>query len=189
MHSNSPVRLDHGVPDLWQYDLTIGTNKVIMPFMDVWPNDIDVKESLLDEGFDALENCHQGDRLSENRIERTFQVLHIAHGKVNFRPTASLNLIGSFGDSSSLWIGSRWSQMRSSSLVNAARSEGCNWQSPIDTRMRRSSESSLIFSERLVGSVINDLSSVAEQSASEPALGSMRAALCSDRTSEEEIGA
>lgn len=54
VHSDGPVRLDHCLPDLWQDDLAIGSYEVVVAFVHVGADDIDVEEGLLDEFFHAL---------------------------------------------------------------------------------------------------------------------------------------
>lgn len=62
VHSDGPIGLDHGLPDLRQDDLAIGSDEIVVALVDVGPNDVDVEEGLLDEFFHAL-GC-VSDRLS-----------------------------------------------------------------------------------------------------------------------------
>lgn len=55
MHSHGYVGLDHVLPDSGQYYVTVGPNQIIVSFGDVRADDINVKESLSDEVFHALE--------------------------------------------------------------------------------------------------------------------------------------
>lgn len=48
MHGNAPARSDHEFPDLGQDDLAIGTDEVVVSFVDVWAYDVDVEEGLFD---------------------------------------------------------------------------------------------------------------------------------------------
>jgi hypothetical protein len=54
VHGDGPVGLDHGLPDLWEDDFAVGSDKVVVAFVDVRANDVDVEEGLLDELFHAL---------------------------------------------------------------------------------------------------------------------------------------
>lgn len=54
MHRNGPVRLNHSLPYLWQNNLAIGPNEVVVAVVDMLANDINVKESLLDKLFHSL---------------------------------------------------------------------------------------------------------------------------------------
>lgn len=57
MHSNGPVWLDHGFPDLGEDDLAVRSDEVVVAFMNVRANHIDMQKSLLDEFFHALTKC------------------------------------------------------------------------------------------------------------------------------------
>lgn len=54
VHGDGPVGLNHGFPDLREDDLAIGTDEIVVAFVDVRADDIDVKEGLLDELFHTL---------------------------------------------------------------------------------------------------------------------------------------
>ena len=58
MHAHLPSRFDHGFPHLWQDDLSAEiaarAYQVIVTFIDMRSQDIDVQECLFDKFFDAL---------------------------------------------------------------------------------------------------------------------------------------
>jgi hypothetical protein len=54
MHRDGPVRLDHSLPDLREDDLTVGTDKIVVTFVDMGTDHVDVEEGLLDEFFHTL---------------------------------------------------------------------------------------------------------------------------------------
>ena len=54
MHRDSPIRLDHSFPHLWKYNLTIRADEVIVSFMYVWSNNINMEKGLLDQFFHSL---------------------------------------------------------------------------------------------------------------------------------------
>lgn len=56
VHGNSPVWLDHCFPDLWEDDFAIGADEVVVAFVDVGADYVDVEEGLFDEFFHALRN-------------------------------------------------------------------------------------------------------------------------------------
>lgn len=56
MHGDSPIWFDHGLVHLWKYDLAIRTNEVVMTFVHVLANDIDMQEGLLDKRLHSLCN-------------------------------------------------------------------------------------------------------------------------------------
>jgi hypothetical protein len=49
--------LDHGFPDLGEDDLAVRSDEVVVAFMNVRANHIDMQKSLLDEFFHALTKC------------------------------------------------------------------------------------------------------------------------------------
>ena len=53
MHGDGHVGLYHCFPHLWQDDPT-RTDKIVVPFVHVWTDYIDVEESLLDQLFHSL---------------------------------------------------------------------------------------------------------------------------------------
>jgi hypothetical protein len=57
VHGDGPVGLDHCLPDLWEDDLAIWANKIVMALVDVRTNDVNVKERLLNELLHALRIC------------------------------------------------------------------------------------------------------------------------------------
>jgi hypothetical protein len=52
---DGPVGLDHGLPHLREDDLAVWSNKIVVAFVYVWADDINVEEGLLDELFHALQ--------------------------------------------------------------------------------------------------------------------------------------
>lgn len=60
VHGDGPVGLDHSLPDLREDDLAVGTNEIVVTFVDMGADHVDVEEGLLDEFFHTLEdvrNC------------------------------------------------------------------------------------------------------------------------------------
>ena len=54
VHCDGPVGLDHGLPDLGEDDFAVGADEIVVPFVDVRANNVDVEEGLLNEFFHAL---------------------------------------------------------------------------------------------------------------------------------------
>ena len=57
MHGDGPVRLNHGFPNLGQDDLAIRSDEVVVAFMNMRTNHIDMQESLFDQFFHTLIKC------------------------------------------------------------------------------------------------------------------------------------
>lgn len=57
LHFDHCVWLYHCFPDLGEDDFAIGADQVVVPFVDVLADDVDVEEGLLDECFHALISC------------------------------------------------------------------------------------------------------------------------------------
>ena len=55
MHGDRPAWLYHSFPHLWKYNLTIRAEEIIVSFVYVWSNYIDIEESLLDQFFHSLD--------------------------------------------------------------------------------------------------------------------------------------
>jgi len=55
VHCNGPVWLDHCLPDLGKDDFAVWADEVIVAFMDMRADHVDVEEGLLDELFHTLE--------------------------------------------------------------------------------------------------------------------------------------
>jgi len=56
VHRNRPIRFDHGLPYLWENNLSIGTDQIVMTLLYMWTNDINMQESLLDKLFHTLDS-------------------------------------------------------------------------------------------------------------------------------------
>lgn len=54
VHRDSPIWLNHGLPDLGENDLSIWTDQIIVTLVNVWTDDINVQECLFDELFHSL---------------------------------------------------------------------------------------------------------------------------------------
>lgn len=48
VHRDGPVGLNHGLPDLGEDDLAVRSYKVVVAFVDVWADHINVEKRLLD---------------------------------------------------------------------------------------------------------------------------------------------
>lgn len=53
-HGDAPVRLNNLFPDGRQNDLSIWSDQVIVTFLDMWAQNVDLEECLLDEFFHTL---------------------------------------------------------------------------------------------------------------------------------------
>jgi len=54
MHRDRPIGLDHGFPYLWENDFAVWSNEIIVSIMNMWADNINVEESLLDQLFHSL---------------------------------------------------------------------------------------------------------------------------------------
>ena len=60
VHCDGPVGLNHSLPDLREDDLAVGTDEIVVTFMDMGADHVDMEEGLLDEFFHTLgdvRNC------------------------------------------------------------------------------------------------------------------------------------
>jgi hypothetical protein len=57
VHGDGPVGLNHGFPNLGQDDLAIRSDEVVVAFMHMRTNHIDMQESLFDQFFHTLIEC------------------------------------------------------------------------------------------------------------------------------------
>jgi hypothetical protein len=49
VHSNSPIGLDHGLINLWENDLAVWADEIVMTLVHVLADNINMEEGLLDE--------------------------------------------------------------------------------------------------------------------------------------------
>lgn len=56
VHGDGPVGLDNNLPNLRKNNLTVRSDEIIVTFVDVGTDHIDMKESLLDEFFHSLDS-------------------------------------------------------------------------------------------------------------------------------------
>jgi hypothetical protein len=54
VHGDGPVGLDHGFPNLREDNFAVGSDEVVVAFVHMRANDVNVEEGLLDELFHAL---------------------------------------------------------------------------------------------------------------------------------------
>ncbi len=54
MHRNGPVGLYQVLPEHREDDFPVGSYQVVVAFLDMWSNNVNVKEGLLDDVFDSL---------------------------------------------------------------------------------------------------------------------------------------
>jgi hypothetical protein len=54
VHGNSPIWLDHGLINLWENNLAVWADEIVMTLVHVLADDIDMEEGLLDQCFHSL---------------------------------------------------------------------------------------------------------------------------------------
>lgn len=55
MHGDSPVGLNHSFPDLREDDLAVRSDEIVVAFVNMRTDHVNMEESLLDEFFHALD--------------------------------------------------------------------------------------------------------------------------------------